>query len=166
MIDTNRHVRHFARYSPSLLHQNSMEVTLTKAFRMNEQPSSKMMFEGDWGCCPNEQFSKKLPKVILRKWVNLYRFALLANLWEVKISPYTISVLEKFPHLTCGRFVHEQKSSLGLFELVTDLGTSDFEKFIDQTCSRFGNKWNTRYRTSRQVGEKSPRAVIAQSHKQ
>ena len=67
MIDTNRHVRHVARYSPSLLQQNSMEVTLAKTFRMNEQPSSKMMFEGDWGCCPNEQFSKKYPKVIFRK---------------------------------------------------------------------------------------------------
>ena len=67
MIDTNRHVRHFARHSPSLLRQNSLKVALTKTFRMNEQPSSKMMFEGDWGCCPDEQVLKKHPKVVLQK---------------------------------------------------------------------------------------------------
>lgn len=25
---------------------------------MNEQPTSKMSFKGDWGCCPNKQIEK------------------------------------------------------------------------------------------------------------
>ena len=45
---------------------------------MNEQPVSKILFKGDWGRCPNKQFEKKASKGILRKRVNLYRFALLA----------------------------------------------------------------------------------------
>jgi len=70
---------------------NCVEVVFQKqiSLKRSEWTSShhrKMMFEGDWGCCPNEQFSKKHPKAILRKWVNLYRFALLANLWKGKIS--------------------------------------------------------------------------------
>ena len=52
---------------------------------MNEQPVSKILFKGDWGRCPNKQFEKKASKGILRKRVNLYRFALLAALWEYEI---------------------------------------------------------------------------------
>ena len=50
---------------------------------MNEQPSSKMMFEGDWGCCPNKRICKNREPVqvyIACQFVKLYSFALLATL--------------------------------------------------------------------------------------
>ena len=46
---------------------------------------------------------------------------------------------------------------------MTNLGTSDFEKSFDTVCSQFGNKRNIGYCTSRQIGEKLPRAIVALS---
>ena len=70
---------------------------------------------------------------------------------------------ECFHCATCGQFVHKLKSSFRYFELVPNLGTSDFEKSFDPTSSQFGNKWKFRYRTSRQIGEKLSRAIVALS---
>lgn len=41
---------------------------------------------------------------------------------------------------TACQFVHKLKSSFCYFELLLNLGTSDFEKSFDPTCSQFGNK--------------------------
>jgi len=56
-----------------------MQYQQNCTYQVTLQPSSKMMFEGDWGCCPNKQFLKIEPKAKLKKWVNLYRFTLLAK---------------------------------------------------------------------------------------
>ena len=50
---------------------------------MNEQPAPEVLFQGDWGCCPNKQMSKNskvVPLCTACEFVNLYRFTLLANL--------------------------------------------------------------------------------------
>ena len=49
-----------------------MQYQQNCTYQVTLQPSSKMMFEGDWGCCPNKQFLKIEPKAKLKKWVNLY----------------------------------------------------------------------------------------------
>ena len=49
-----------------------------KTFRMNEQPVSKILFKGDWGCCPNKQFEQTctglpcLPLCANLKWQRNY----------------------------------------------------------------------------------------------
>ena len=103
-----------------------------KSLKRSEWTSShhrKMMFEGDWGCCSNKRMSKSSkqgPVYTACEFVNLYRFALLANLWTVKISLKLFPTLESFRCVTCGQFVHKLKSAFSFFELVTNLGTSYF----------------------------------------
>ena len=64
----------------------------------------------------------------------------LLKLWLHEYFRYeAISILDKFRCLTCGRFVHKQKSSFCFFELVLDLDITDFEKSFDQAYSRLGN---------------------------
>lgn len=85
--------------------------------------------------------SKKHPNAILRKWVNLYRFALLANLWKVKILVIIISDLGIILSGHLWSIVHKLKTSFAIFNLcptwvqvilknpsvllVPDLGTSE-----------------------------------------
>lgn len=44
-----------------------MQYQQNCTYQVTLQPSSKMMFEGDWGCCPNKQFLKIEPKAKLKK---------------------------------------------------------------------------------------------------
>lgn len=81
---------YFSQTLFSLL-DNLSRGCIFKTFRMNEQPVSQILFEGDWGRCSNKPFSEMVPKETSRKWVNLYRFALLATLWMCKISVKIIS---------------------------------------------------------------------------
>ena len=100
------------------------------------------------------------------KVVNRALFTLLANLWTCtglhclpicERSKYRSKLFpswECFHYVTCGQFIHKQKSLFCFFDPVLNLGTSDFEKSFDQTCSRLGNKCNISCCTSRQIGEK------------
>ena len=118
-----------------------------KSRKRSEWTSShhrKMMFEGDWGCCPNKRTSKsskqgpvytacqfvKGQNIILSYFY--FRKISLSNLWPI---------CPQAEILFC------------FFELVPNLGTSNFEGFFGQTCSWFGNKWNNSCCTSRQIGE-------------
>ena len=63
----------------------------SETLRMSEQPVSQIPFKEDWGCFPNKQFAKIDPEGKSRKWVNLYRFTLLATIfltteWHCKDS--------------------------------------------------------------------------------
>jgi len=130
-----------------------------KSRKRSEWTSShhrKMMFEGDWGCCPNKRMSKSSkqgPVYTACEFVNLYRFALLANLWTVKISLKLFPTLESFRCVTCGQFVHKLKSAFSFFELVTNLGTSyfysrrvggdfTFRQFVGKLWRNFRPTWS------------------------
>ena len=74
-----------------------MQYQQNCTYQVTLQPSSKMMYEGDWGCCPNKQFLKIEPKTKLKKWVNLYRFTLLANL---SLHKYFLLFLKLFTKIS------------------------------------------------------------------
>ena len=121
------------------------KLKLRKRSEWTSSHHRKMRFEGDWGCCPNKRMSKSSkqgPVYTACQFVNgqnitqtisNLRILSLCHLWSVRPQAEIL-----FSH----------------FWIYAQLGYKDFEKSLVPTCSRFGNKWNARYHTSRQFGEK------------